>query len=496
MAASETANVTHTGGPSYIQNMPVELFQFIIRAVVRDLPPPPSLDYFRSLAYLRLVCKGWTRVVEGMPELWSDLSPHVDEQLLDLALARSLDSPLMIRGWLKSVPTGKIEKLVQHAHRWKTLNVSGTDGDAMDRILAHPVPLLEELIFSAFIPEPPSNFFNNIAPKLQSVHIANCGLQWSSPAFFNLRELTLENVDTGAPDVDNFIDILFASPRLIRLNLRNTPLKPSSLPPRLVPLRDLQFFGLEGLSQDVVHQIVGSIDMPMSTYSSISFSLEDFTESTIHEQLEPIAQRLRMLAEVLQGARSTMTIRAGFGWRTTVAYMGNVARDGGLTCTVCATQRPDILLSVFGYFSRHLGDARTSSPPVLRLVNGHHLTHDLTLLEEMNRHLPDTREVHIYNPIHRRIVEVLDRLFALSSPNRLFTQLSVLTIKHPVHDGWAAWLEEKRAREDEQEANEALPLTTLKIKGGYISFERLQGLRKLVPEVVLDHVEVQSAVIS
>ncbi|KAG8893000.1 hypothetical protein FRC01_013821, partial [Tulasnella sp. 417] len=53
-------------------------------------------DYYNVITQTRLVCRRWTVALEGMPEIWARISLDMDERLIDLAISRSVHSPLII----------------------------------------------------------------------------------------------------------------------------------------------------------------------------------------------------------------------------------------------------------------------------------------------------------------------------------------------------------------------------------------------------------------
>ncbi|KAG8944872.1 hypothetical protein FRC04_001405 [Tulasnella sp. 424] len=477
--------------------MPVELFQDIVWEVVKG---PLSLSvqaYYNDITQMRLVCRGWTGILEGMPEVWNKLSLCMDERLLDLALSRSVRRPLVITGWLFSSPS--LDKLLLHISRWKCLDIVLDEPDVLDRIAMLSVPLLEELRLSLLLPTPPPPrdilpAFDPSAPRLQFVELCNGGIQWAALILSNLRELIILDIEEGVLDVDTFLELLSHSPRLARLRLGYTNLTHSLSPKTRVSLSYLESLELKNLGQGIVKQVVESIDVPTSTKCCFGIALDDYPETSLYEQLEPIGRRLTTLANVSRGTRSTFTLTIDRnGWNFGVSYEGDADQHGTLTTDVEAM--PQSVLNVVEYFACQLGQGEPNSlPPILRIVNlGHGETgeNDSKLLGKLYDHLPDTDEIQIEDTSPREMERTLNALFPSDPSLRLFPRLSTLTIRDAVHEKWADWLLKRQKRRDRQGGVDPLPLKMLKIEVGSLSAEKVQGLRKLVPNVVLDGVDVK-----
>ncbi|KAG8944867.1 hypothetical protein FRC04_001400 [Tulasnella sp. 424] len=484
--------------PSSIENIPVEVFQGIMWEVMQEVVQEWSSvkGYYADITRIRLVCRAWTGILEGMPEVWARLSPCMDERFLDLALSRSVHCPLVIKGRFLSSPA--LDKLLLHIYRWKDLDIMVYEPDVLDRIAVLSVPLLEKLGLHLGC-SPRAILFNGSAPKLEIVHISSYGIQWATSALSNLRELVLLYISEGAPDVDTFLELLSHSPRLTRLQVWQTHLIRSPSPQTRVSLSHLEYLELDDLGHGVVKQLVESIDVPTSTRCLFGIALNDL-ETSLYEQLEPIGLRLSNLANVSRGTRSTLTLNFQIGelGDFKVSYEGDADQHGKLTTygelTTDDETRPQIRLKIFEYFARRLGRTEPDPlPPILHIIMlgyGDSDESDSKILGKLCMHLPNTDEIQFEDPSPLSMENALNALFPSDLSSRLFPRLSTLTIRDAEDETWADWLLKRQERQDKQGGVDPLPLTTLKIEGGSLSAEKVEGLRKLVPNVDLDGVEV------
>ncbi|KAG9046736.1 hypothetical protein FS837_003757 [Tulasnella sp. UAMH 9824] len=436
-----------------------------------------------------------------MPEVWARLSPDMDERLIDLALSRSVPSPLTITGHLFS--SSALDKLLQHAHRWKYLDVYIDDDATMDRFAGHSAPLLEELRLDHLLPTLPTILFNGSAPMLRIVHIQNYGVQWSTWVLPNLHELALIDVQEDAPDVDTFLKLLSDLPQLTRLRVRHTCLTNSTSPQAQISLSYLSSLDLEYLGQGILKQLVERIHIPTTTKCRFSIELDDYESTSVYEQLEPIGQRLTKLANLSRGTRSTLTLsRERFGWTVRMNYEGEAYQLGALTVEVEAYPRSNI--DIFEYFACQLGQGEPNViPPFLHIINppwSPNLDNQLEVLWRLHNHLPDTDKIliedtmlypHIKDGRHRTIEDAFNTLFPTASFSRPFPGLSALIIRELTHENWAHWILERQKGRCQQGGIDPLPLKTLEIVSGAIRAEQVKELEKLVSKLVLDRVEIK-----
>ncbi|KAG8918146.1 hypothetical protein FRC01_002027 [Tulasnella sp. 417] len=496
---SDDATVASSAQPQrlcHIETIPVELSQAIMREVMKE---DLSLDthtqaYYRAFTQIRLICRRWADILEGMPELWVRLSMRMDERFVDLALSRSMDNPLIITGTLSSSPT--LDRLLQHAYRWKVLSVSVADRSTMDHLAVHSAPLLEDLRLYHPIRPPYKILFNGSAPMLRIVHVRGCGVQWSTSLLSNLHSLVLLDIRQGAPDVGVLLEVLSTSPKLTLLRVQNTRLTQSSSRQTRIYLKCLRSLELRFLEQSILKQLADAVDIPMST--NCWFSFMRGTEWQPHsEQLEPINQRLSVLAAASIGSKSALTfwtVSDGCNREARVTYEGGADQQGALIFKFGVF--PGTHNDVFEYFARQLGQAEPNPiPSALHIVNCSNRAYErngLELLQRLHKHLPDTDEILIEDTSSGFIEDVFEIFFPGDNSLQLFRQLSILIIRDSTHKKWAAsWLERRQRLQEKQGGWHRLPLRTLKIEGGTISAEIVKGLEQLVPNLVLDHVEVE-----
>lgn len=176
-AAVVTATGTRPEPLFPIEELPVELFQIIIWKAV-ETPLSRSIQFhYLNITQARLVCRRWTRVLEGMPDVWAWLSCQMGGKLIDLALARSMHSPLSIdvAGYELSPPA--VNKLLLHIDRWKYLDICYVDDDVVERLAGHSFPNLKELRLSGSSPNHPTIIFSGSAPMLRTVIISDFRVQ-------------------------------------------------------------------------------------------------------------------------------------------------------------------------------------------------------------------------------------------------------------------------------------------------------------------------------
>ncbi|KAG8912951.1 hypothetical protein FRC00_003398 [Tulasnella sp. 408] len=501
-SATEVGNEVadlQTKATSPIEAIPVELFQTVMLEVVKESLSLPIPDYYNTVTRMRLVCRRWTRTLEGMPEIWTNLSLDMDQRAIDLVLSRSMHSPLTVRGHLSSSPT--LDKLLQHTYRWKILDVSVAYEGTMDRLAPHSVPLLEELRLSPPVPTPHIILFKDSAPMLRIVSIRFDGIRWSTSLLSNLHELNLFRVQRGAPDVDTFLQILSNSPQLTLLRVTRTIFSLSNyshLPRSRIALLSLGSLELNRLDHDILKQIIDCIEVPICTKCLFSLDLDGGeSEATFgNQRLEPLSQRLIALAEVSRGTKSTFTLcNAPDGWEGTVrvTYESEADRHGTLTVEVDVTYRA--IIDAMVYFAHRLSQCEPNPVrPALRIVNpphGDNTGNELELLQRLHNHLPDTEEIMIEDPSSGFIKDAVDKLFPSNHSFRLFPQLSALIIRASIHEDWAEhWLQRQQKRQDKQRGFHPLSLQALRIEGGTISTEMVKGLEKVVSKLVLNRVTV------
>ncbi|KAG8957474.1 hypothetical protein FRC00_003915, partial [Tulasnella sp. 408] len=442
LAAEEegTVSATYTQPqlPHPIDVVPLELFQMILWEVVNQPLGFIGSDYYYAITRLRLVCRRWTQVLEGMPEVWDRISLTMDEMFIDLALSRSMRSPLSIDLTGYEFSSSALDKLLQHIHRWEYLAIHDVCDSVLEQLAVQSFPILEELMSFGLIPTRSNISFSGSAPMLRTVHISRFRIQWNAPMLSNLRELALRDVREGPPDIDTFLNLLSNSPKLTRLEVWNTHVTQSSSPLNRVSLLYLQELELENLTQDTVRQLLGSVTVPTSTTCRFGFALKDPEEIPISEQLEPIGQRLTTLAETSKGTRSILTLCSGPGQFVRAFYEGESDLHGELIIWVQTSHENN--LDILEYFASQLSRGEpTSFPPVLRIVDQVHQANfnKWELLLRLDNHLPNTEEIQIEHGHPSRSTELAFNTLFLSNPSSPpFSRLSTLVIRGATDTAW------------------------------------------------------------
>ncbi|KAG8918147.1 hypothetical protein FRC01_002028, partial [Tulasnella sp. 417] len=480
-----------------IETMPLELFRVIMTEAMKKYRFCPAFRYYHALTRMRLVCKRWTVILERTPELWAILSPNMGEILVDLALSRSMQSPLTITGHaLSSSPV--VDKLLQHIHRWKVLDVNYLDEATNNHLSVHSAPILEELKLGLSLFGPPILLFNGLAPMLRIVHIRHYGVQWSTSVFSNLYELDLRKIQQGGPDVDTFLHILSNSPRLTHLRVQDTHLTRSSTYQTRVTLSHLHHLELGFLQQDILEQLIDAIDIPMSTNCLFSVALAYHPVNfPNYQKLDPIVQRLKALANASIQAKSTLTFGKqlnGTNRGVTMTYEGEGDQHGALAAQVVMDSR--FTLHIVEYFAHQLGQSEPNPvPPALHLVYPPNETYahgdESEILQTLSDQLPGTEEILIEDRSAWFLDLAFDTLFPPKHLSRPFPRVSTLIIRSGAHAEWAYWLQRRQERRVKGGDVYRLPLQTLKIQGGNIRTGKVKALKRLVPNLVLDGVKIR-----
>ncbi|KAG9046734.1 hypothetical protein FS837_003755 [Tulasnella sp. UAMH 9824] len=501
LAGEEEGTVSATSTqpqlPHPIEMIPLEIFQMIMREVVTEpLWSVGSPNYY-DLTRLRLVCRRWTQVLEGMPEVWARISLRMDERLIDLALSRSMHSPLSIDLKGQGLSPSALDKLLQHIDRWKYLVINYAGDSTLDQVAVQSFPILEELMLFDLYRHRSNISFSGSAPMLRTVVIDSFRIQWSSSILSNLRELVLRNIGGGAPDIDTFLKLLANSPKLTLLSVWYTPLTPSPSPSPShhthISLSCLRFLAIEYVGQGILKQLVEFIDIPRSTTCQFAISWDNDDIISLFEQLEPIHRRHSTLAEVSKGSRSTLILGGGLrGPNIRTMYEGEAHQLGTLTVEV--ESLPECNADVFEYFARQLVQSGPNPvPPVLHIIGPtDRATFDnqLELFSRLRDHLPNTDNILFEDLDPECIQGVFDTLFPPKHSSRPFPRLSTLTFRGGTHEEWAYRLQKRQKRGLLGRDVDPLPLNTLRIEGGNISAEKVQRLKVLVPNLVLDRVQV------
>ncbi|KAG8911579.1 hypothetical protein FRC01_005639, partial [Tulasnella sp. 417] len=221
----------------------------------------------------------------------------------------------------------------------------------------------------------------------------------------------------------------------------------------------------------------------------------DYELNSIHQQLEPIGRRLSTLAGVSKGCKSTLTLESRqemWGPSVEEIYEGEAPQLGALRVEIEGFPGFDLNVRVAEYFASQLGQADPNPvPPNLHFTLRATLGNELEILQRLHTHLPDTEEISIGHSNAGFIGDAIDILFPPHSSQPL-PRLATLIIRSETHGYWADRLQIRQKRQDEMGGVNPLPLKTLKIQGGSIGAKEVEGLKELVPNLVLNGVKVNN----
>ncbi|KAG9046737.1 hypothetical protein FS837_003758 [Tulasnella sp. UAMH 9824] len=492
--------------PSPIETLPVEVFYVIVRQVVKKALRPPCADegYFRDLMNLRLVCTRWAQAIEGNPEFWQRLSLHSGEEFVRLTIKRTLGWPLDICGTVKS--TSVVDLALRESLRWRTVDVQINGQTDLDLLLSRPAPLLESLAMRTpgpGIKAPSLILFNNDAPRLQAVKLIGCPLPWSSSTLPGLRELRICSIrETVRYRI--FLDVLKRSPELTHLAIDCTKFDLLDSRTRRITLHKLRSFELKDLNRSVMETLMYLIEVPISANRRYAGRLKE--DDIVEDVLSPLFDGLEVLAKFSRDLPWTLRMAMGGptrwtrdGWDDTLAGEATLEYRGSHphgTISIVVTSEPRRHTDIFDYFvGRLAGLVPNQIPPSLHFIRLHPISPtdpSSNILAKIDRHFPRVREIVIQDTSHQSRVRALSWLFLpTTEKSRLFRCLSSVTLQAPYHDDWVAWLENWRTRLGNSTATEPPPFTTLRVKDGVIGPDKVDVLKALVPDLILDDVKVK-----
>ncbi|KIO18134.1 hypothetical protein M407DRAFT_32194 [Tulasnella calospora MUT 4182] len=488
-----------------IETLPIEVFRVIVRLVVQKAPRLSCTDQgsFGVLIHLRLVCTRWAQVIEENPEFWQTLSLYSSEELVRLILKRALDWPLDICGTVRS--TSVLNLALRESHRWRSVDVQIDSQPNLDLLLSRPAPLLESLavqISGHGINNHSPILFNEAAPRLQVVRLTGCPLPWSSSTLCGLRELRICSI-RGTIRYTTFLDILKRCPELAYPAVSSTNFELPDARSVRVALHRLRSLELKSLNPSVTQTLVSSIEVPILANCHYAARLEG--DDRLEEALSPLFQRLKVLVELSRDLPWTLRMAMGgtarwtkSGWDDSLAGEATLEYQGSNphgALSIVVTSEPSRHAGIFDYFVGRLATLIPNTiPPSLHFIRLQHAPMDSgsNLLICVERHFPHVREIVIEDTSHQARLRALSRLLIPSAENsRLFHHLSSLTLRAAYHDDWVAWLETWRTREGNSTATEPLQLTTLRVKDGMIGPRKVEVLKALVPNLILEDVKIE-----
>ncbi|KAG9049411.1 hypothetical protein FS837_010351 [Tulasnella sp. UAMH 9824] len=487
------------GSAAPFLNLPVEIFRIIVHYALCDLELRP---YYELLLSLRLVSKKWAGVIDDTSELWIKIPLDGPDESVKLALSNSKDLVLDLEG--HNVTLSVARQVIAETHRWRSLKLGKPGGwGTYWCFLAQSAPLLEILNVTA----PPGRYLwipmlNGGTPNIRDIDICRCNLPAGPLSFPNLQKLRLEEVQI--PQTDVLLDILLSSPQLTHLHIFRcrAPFSPSSAR-RRVKLPHLRTLTLGYLSADFANQLVGSMEVPLNSGCIFYVQLKD--DIPLENQLALLSQHLGTMDVISQGEISALSLegtdrriytRDGPETLDDVELRYSPGEGSTTSLTIRVSAPPRRRVDILKFFASRLRLSNQSMILELQLIDvfdGLHTYQVISLLDSLSQALPCVQNLtFIDSPRYiEEISEVLHHLFPQDSPTcRMFPCLTELIIQTIAHDEWVDAILGLGNASMESGGYDRLPLDTLRLRRGLISRTSIRLLRKVVPTLLLDCVEV------
>ncbi|KAG8898260.1 hypothetical protein FRC00_003053, partial [Tulasnella sp. 408] len=398
----------------------MKLFLLIVKNVLADSEMEHETGYYGQLTELSLVCKEWADTIRNAPELWTQVNLSGSEEHIEVLISRSGDFLLDIEGYLES--SSVVRMIKSEAHRWRTLEIQFDDENLMTSLLSKPAPYLKELNIKGprdWVPQ--SNIFEGAVPRLEAVTVRSCGLPWRSPSLSDLRKLTLSGIEKHAPQINDLLKILSASPRLNELGITLTHIQLDRYnPSRRVQLPNLRSLDVKYLYPEIMTAVLNSIDAPLSAACVLCTRPDD--EQDMAVELADVSNRLVALAQSARSGFGTLTLQMGYEdmgdwldveeWDAEFKYEPEGDHLGPLSITVNAS--PERHVDILSHLAGKVQPYTEISPPKLRLVDIHRTVpedEDANLLCGLHRTFPNVRDIALIDLDYEATVDALQRLF-------------------------------------------------------------------------------------
>lgn len=258
----ETSTAITQQPPSFIDNLPDEIFILIFSTMLREEDSKSRLfdtmEHPRIRATLSLVSRNWHRIVYFTPSLWTTILQSNSPAYINFALEKSGQMPLkayLDSDYVTLPPSAEVA--CSQVHRWKFARIS--IGEHRPKYLTVPAPLLEEVEVRG-LEGSTIDLFGGQAPRLKRIDLTAVSIPWSSGLFSGLEVLSLWML---RPAVDEIISILAASPSLQALKLIHCNIEPPAHDfHRSVRLSQLQQIIWCGMDSRVVGVLLDNIRSP------------------------------------------------------------------------------------------------------------------------------------------------------------------------------------------------------------------------------------------
>lgn len=247
--------------PSPISKLPVEILSLVfVLGSEDDFMLPMAVSHVSSF---------WRAIALRTPEMWRriSLTPHMDMWRERVHRSKNYSLDIQVLPWYKhtsglsrrqnlDIHTVQwyMHLVVPYMHRWRSLEVQFEDYSpylwnaalfgCCSRGNKSQAPLLEDLALSYRHNDDTKEYilFSGCAPKLRRVTLDGIRLQWLPSLFGNLTHLdyTHHGFTWGHDAVEDVLNILQVSSRLVELRILFPQKRVTTLPPRVpVPLHQL-----------------------------------------------------------------------------------------------------------------------------------------------------------------------------------------------------------------------------------------------------------------
>ncbi|KAG8892871.1 hypothetical protein FRB99_002386 [Tulasnella sp. 403] len=294
-----------------VHRLPIELLQRIfIEAMIPGHPNAvhhqplglPSFDptYYQRLLRLAGVCSYWSNIISEDARRWTEIGAAYNPSLISIALERSKSLPLSIHCQdsytrYRTCATRRTEFITRVApstDRWTEAVICVERSDELLPLASMAAPQLRSLDLSSRSFTPPTlNLFQNHPPKLDVIRLEGVSLNWTSPIFSGLKELSLQEISVF-PSLPSLCNILQACPELTSLQLVPTStdhhdgdVPADSLPIHLSKLKSLDF---TGLSRTATEFLLSRISAPCCNSIVLGLHHGSYRSGDIHGSLSAI----------------------------------------------------------------------------------------------------------------------------------------------------------------------------------------------------------------
>lgn len=255
-----------------MDRLPLEL---VTQTLLESIPPGEQCTRRFELC---IVSKRWLQLVEGIPSLWTEVSPHGTTACIKRLLDRNPTGPLDFRciihfeGNFGRKAAGRMSLLLAQAHRWRSIFFSGKAAKTVFKFLVAPMPSLTRIQFDdrdaynwgerIVVPQ-----LNNDGPPFKVVSLNGVPIPWNSPRLSGLVELRLHRLQPSQlPSQYRLTTVLSLSPHLRHLELKgwigsSDPILRDTKG-TVVPLSSLSSLILSSIPRPLVHFLVLSIEAP------------------------------------------------------------------------------------------------------------------------------------------------------------------------------------------------------------------------------------------